>query len=218
MDESGMATGITVSGHGEASAPPDIATLEVGVQTSAETVAESRGRAAEAAAAVIDAVKGSGVEAADIQTSGFSIQPEYSEGRGGRERRVTSYTVTNMLRVKVRELDSLSTVLDGAAVAGGDEARVRGISFDREDTAALATEARAQAMADARERAVQLAELAGVTLGAPVAISEDQTHGSSPRFEMEAPRMMAMATDAATPIESGTGKVTVNVVVRWGIA
>jgi uncharacterized protein YggE len=70
-------------------------------------------------------------------------------------------------------------------------------------------------MEDAKKKAGQLADLGGVALGAPISIQEVQSSTPPPAQYASAGR----ATDAlfSTPIERGTGSVTVNVVVRWGL-
>ena len=75
---SAEATGIVVSGSGQASSAPDLATLRLGVQAIEPTVSEARSTAATAMTAVIAAVTGAGVEEVDVQTGYFSIQPRYT--------------------------------------------------------------------------------------------------------------------------------------------
>ena len=72
------AAGIVVSGSGRARSAPDLATLRLGVEASEATVGEARVAAAEAMSAVMASVSAEGVEAKDIQTGHFSIQPRYT--------------------------------------------------------------------------------------------------------------------------------------------
>jgi len=210
------APGIAVSGRGEVQAPPDTGFLDVGINVTAAAVADARDRAARAADAVIASVKKNGVDSKDIKTTQFRIDPVYDYGKTGGTPRITGYAVTNTVEVKVRKLDNFSKVVDDAVAAGGDQVRVQGIRFDIEDTTKLLQQAREAAMTDAKAKADQLAKLGGVKLGTPMAISEEQASNPTPILSQEL-KGIPYAADVATPIETGTGSVVVNVQVRWAI-
>ena len=212
-DESAYPPSISVSGTGEVQAEPDIATVSTGVEARADTVAEARAQAAEAASAVIAALGASGVEDRDIRTVDFSIYPDYDYSSD--TPRITGYVVSNTVQVTVRDVQGVGELIDAVADAGGDAVRFGGISFAHEDAVGLTRQARELAMADARAKAEQLAELNGVTLGEPLSIVETSWAaplvGASPRAEF------AMADTAATSIQPGTSGVTVTVQVVWAI-
>ena len=204
---------ISVSGSGEVQAEPDIATLSTGVEVSADTVAEARAGAAEAAGAVIAALRENGVEERDIRTIDFFIYPVYDYR--DETPRITGYTVSNSVEVTVREVEGVGELIDAVAVAGGDAVRFDGISFAHEDPVGLTQQARELAMADARAKAEQLAELNGVRLGEPLSIVE--TSWAAPRVG-SAPRAEFAAADmAGTSIQPGATGVTVTVQVVWAI-
>lgn len=211
------APGITVSGMGEVISAPDTGFFNVGVESREETVAAAREKAARAAEAVISSLKKNGIDSKDIKTTGLSIQPEYDYSKPGDNPRVIGYRVFNTVEVTVRELDSFSKVLDDAVEAGGDDARVNNIRFDIEDTDALLEQAREAAMKDAKAKAEQLARLGGVKLGDPLAISEVQSPGPSPEYRLVPATGGKSDSAFETPIEPGTGSLTVNVNVRWSI-
>ncbi len=208
--------GITVSGRGEVDTPPDIGFLTLGVQSTATTVAEARENAATSIAAVIAAIKADGVVAKDIQTTGLSIQPNYDYNKTPNTPEIVSYTVTNTVSTKVRNLDTLSAVIDNAIAAGGDDTRLQGIQFGVDDQAAAKEGARAEAMADAKAKAEQLASLGGVTLGPPVTIAEVV---AAPNYGYQLLGGIAYqdAALASTPIETGTNLVSVEVTVRYSV-
>lgn len=209
-------TGISVTGQGEAEAPPDTGYVRVGVSVTAATVAEARETAATAAAAIIEAVKARGVDEKDIQTVDVSIYPNYSTPPAGEAPRLVSYTMTNTVAVTIRDLEVFSQIVDDAIAAGGDNSRLQGISFGIEDDEALLREAREKAMADARAKAEQLASLAGVEIGEPLSITESLQ--SIPDYGLYFGLPLPPATGGPTPIEPGTAKVVVTVNVRWSIA
>ncbi len=210
------APGIAVSGRGEVQAPPDTGFFDAGVNVTATTVADARNLAAKAADAVIASVKKNGVDSKDVKTTQFRIDPVYDYGKTGGTPRITGYTVTNTVEVKVRALDNFSKVIDDAVAAGGDSVRVQGIRFDILDNTALLQQAREAAMKDAQAKADQLAKLGNVKLGVPLAISEEQSSAPPPILAQGA-KTAQSSPDVATPIETGTGSVVVTVQVRWGI-
>ncbi|MCK9487380.1 MAG: SIMPL domain-containing protein [Dehalococcoidia bacterium] len=207
--------GIAVAGQGSVSVRPDIAELNLGVEVTALTVAEARGRAADAMASVQAAITGLGVAEEDIQTRYFNIYPQYSYPE--REApQITGFVVTNQSQVKVRDMDNVSAVLDAAVEAGGDAVRVNGISFTVEDPEAFLADARTQAVNNARDRAQVLADAAGVELGAPLSINEAASFpGPYPEFVRQA--QDGGGSSASTPLNPGEQELTVSVSVVYSI-
>lgn len=206
-------TGITVQGVGRVEAPPDTGFIDLGVVVEAATVSEARESAATAAAAVIASVRTNGVEDRDIKTANLAIEPRYDYSNNAAPR-ITGYAVTNTVTVKVRNIDSFSEVIDAATAAGGNAVRVNSIRFDIEDNAALLERAREAAMADAKAKAEQLADLGDVRLLVPVSIVEVSEPVPAAKFEAAS---MRYAADSATPIQPGTGTVEARISVRWSI-
>ena len=209
---------ITVSGHGEVVVRPDTGLFDVGVQASAASVAQARDQAATAANAVIKSVKGNGVDEKDVQTTQLSIQPQYFYPQNGGEPRITGYQVINTVSVKVRKLESFSKIIDDAAAAGGDNTVLQGVRFGLEDDKKALEQAREAAVADAKQKAEQLAKLGGVKLGDPQAISEVNVQQPKPVLLDLAGVPAAPRSGPGTPIETGSGKLTLDVQVRWAIA
>ena len=121
---------------------------------------------------VMTALTDNGVAKKDIQTQRFSITQVTKWDRVKEEQIVIGYRVTNMVIVKIREIDKTGSIIDAVATAGGDLTRIDNISFSVDDPSAYHEEARQKAMTDAESKAEQLAELAGVRLGKPTYISE----------------------------------------------
>ena len=112
-----------MTGSGLVTGEPDIATLNLGVSVEKKTVAEAREAAAVAMTAVIASLKANDIAENDIQTQNFSIYPRYDYTENGRVLR--GYSVNNTVSAKVRELESLSDIIDDAAEAGGDICRCK---------------------------------------------------------------------------------------------
>ncbi len=211
--------GIWVTGAGRVPVTPDIATLRIGVETNAETVGEAMAEAASSMQAVIDSLTAAGIDEDDIQTLTFNVSTQYEWNDRQRRSEMVGFAVTNTVRATVRDLNTIADVIDGAVQAGGDNARVDGLSFSVDDTENAEREARALAMEAAREQAGQLASLAGVELGEAFFVSES---GAAP-IGQDSPEMLramaGMESDEAmsTPILAGENDLVIYVRVGYAI-
>ena len=203
-----------VTGSGSVVGEPDIATLSLGVSVEKASVEEAREVAASAMTDVTASLTANNVAEKDIQTENFSIYPQYDYTDNGRVLR--GYKVNNTVSVKVRELESLSDIIDAAAAAGGDIVVVNAIDFMIEDSTALQTQARALAVKNAEAKAQTLAAASGVTLGKPVTITEISLGGGPPIAFAESLAFDDVAR-SSTPIEAGELTVTVNVTIVYEI-
>lgn len=205
--------GISVTGVGSVAVVPDIAVLSIGVEVTAPTVGTARGDAARAMEAIGGALRAAGVADGDIATRSFHIYPQYGYEEG-RAPTIEGFTVSNQVTVTVREIDRLSITLDGAIEAGGDVVRVHDVSFGVDEPERFVGRAREEAVADARERASQLAALTGVELGDPLSITESSAGAPAPF----APAAFAESDLlGATPLQPGEGEVTIVVSVTYAI-
>jgi uncharacterized protein YggE len=209
------AQGLSVNGEGRASAAPDMAVLGLGVSAKASTVKAANSETQDAMSDLLDSLEDNGVEEKDIQTSQFSVYPEYDYRNN--EQILTGYRVTHMLQVKVRDIDKAGEVIDDAVEAGGDLLQVQSISFTIDDTTALRSEARAEAVADAQTKAEELATLAGVSLGKPTYISESISTPYYPQPYYDRGGVYAMEEAAVTEISTGELEVVVSVYMTYTI-
>ena len=218
-------TGIWVGGQGKVSLVPDLALLNVGVDTTGRTVAEANGKAAQAMDAIVAALRSRGLEDKDIQTRSFNVFPQYEYREvtesGFRTNRqiLVGYRVSNTAAIKIRDLDAVGEIIDEVATAGGDSTRINGISFNVEDTSPLMAELRAKAVGDAMDKAEDFARLSGVGLGRLIFISESSAGGPVVR-DFGAPRV-AFAESAfgapPTSIIGGELELTLNVQAVFAI-
>ncbi len=209
--------GISVNGTGSVTVTPDIGVFDIGVEVTGETVALARSGAAEAMQQVRDSVLASGVEERDISTRSFNIYPQYDYDREEGPPEIIGYTVNNWIAVKVRDIDRISEILDDALTAGGDAIRVGGISFRVDEPEQYTDEARKLAVEDARARAQQLADLAGVTLGKARAISESSGGFATRGFAGAEAAFAADSSSPSSPVSPGESQVSVNVHIVFGI-
>ena len=203
---------ISVAGSATVAGSPDVADVRLGVGLTRPTVAEARADSASAMAALLEAVRGAGVEPADLHTSNLTLTPQYRYQQD-HDPILTGYQVTNVVTVTVRDLARLGQAVDGALEAGATS--LDGLTFRIAEPGPLQAAARQAAVADARARAEILAAAAGVAITGVISISELDS-GSATPFPVAA-RFRAASTAAATPIEAGSSEVSINVAVVYSI-
>lgn len=201
---------VTVSATGSVLAAPDEATIATGVTSEAKTARDALTKNTEAMKKVIEELKSQGVEAKDIQTTQFNVEPVYVYPKEGQPPSVTGYRVNNMLGVRVRNLDKLGGVLDQLVTAGANQ--MNGISFDVSKAETLKDDARKAAMENAKRRAQLLATAAGAEVGEVLQISEE-TSQQGPRPVVFAKQRAAMAE--SVPVERGEQELEARVTVTW---
>lgn len=205
---------ILVTGQGSVDVAPDMAILTLTVTREAPTAGAALDANSSAMGEVMGAMKSEGVEARDLQTSGFSIQPRYHypKPRSSDVReapQIIAYTVRNSLTVRVRDISAVGEILDTSVTLGVNEGG--NIMFTNEDPSAAITQARILAVKNAMAKANTLAEAAGVKTGRLLEISE-QTHQPRP-MAMASSEMTLSRSAKAVPVATGenTYRVTVNV-------
>ena len=162
--------GVTATGEGTATGAPDVATLALGVSALEKSVADARQSAASALDAMIAALRSHGVEERDLQTRRVTLSPEFDYDKG--KQRPRGFRATNVLDVRLRDIDRAGDVMDAALAAGGDRAVLHGISFEVEKPDDLRDQALEAALTDAGAKPRRSP--------APVALRSDHP-SSSPR-------------------------------------
>jgi uncharacterized protein YggE len=160
---------ITVVGEGKVKIKPDIAQINIGIEIVGDTVEEASSQTADTMDAVLATLTAQGVEEKDIQTSGYSVWVERPYGPEGPTGDAL-YHVNNTVSVTIRDLDTVGTILDAAIEAGANN--IYGVTFSLADPSPLMSEGREKAVADARSKAEDLAQLNNVTIGEVISISE----------------------------------------------
>lgn len=202
---------ISVSGQGQATAPPDMATIHTGVVTQASTAGEALATNNQAMAKVMQVLKDRGIASKDIQTSNFNVGPEYRHDSRGREPQLVGYRVTNQVQVRVRNLPELGAVLDALVQAGSNQ--VSGVSFGIDEPGGVLNQARNRAVKDARSRAELYAQAAGVAVGHVISISEQNLQGPRPQYFAR-----AMADEASqVPVATGEQELQASVEVVFAL-
>ncbi|MDB5550731.1 MAG: periplasmic immunogenic protein [Rhizobium sp.] len=207
---------IVVSGQGDASVAPDLAIVTLSVAETAKTAREALDINNAAMTSVVKALKDQGIADRDVQTSGLSVQPQYSypQNEDGTPKLpiLNGYTVTNGLTVRVRDLAKLGAIIDQSVTSGVNQGG--DIRFTNDDPEKALEEARTEAVKNAAAKAKTLADAAGVKLGRVVEISES-AGGADPQPMMR--MQMAKEASDAVPIAAGENTYTVNVSVTFAI-
>lgn len=218
--ETSVSGTISIGGIGEVTASPDTAFVNSGVTSQGATAREALDANTKAMGELIETLKAAGIEARDIQTSGFSVNPNYvySDARDANgyqlPPKINGYQVFNNVNVRVRELAKLGSVLDKAVTVGANT--INGVTFSVADPSKLYDEARKAAFADAKAKAELYAGAAGEELGSIRNINESQGMSQPPQ-----PYMMKAVADSAgasVPIEGGELSYSINVQVTWDFA
>lgn len=215
---------ISVSGHGEAFGVPDIATFSYSVVSDKPTVVAAQTDATAQANTLTAYITGAGVSKDDIQTTNYSVQPQYqyqnavcpqaavsSNGSvastvycpGGRQI-LTGYEVRQTTTVKVRDTNKAGDLLAGVGTKGATE--VSGLTFTFDNPDAIQQQARDKAIANAKSKADTLAKELGVTLVRVVSFNENGS-GANPLPVVYS--MAASTAKVATAPDISTGKNTV---------
>jgi len=200
---------ISVTGEAKISAPPDLAQIDGGVTTEARTAREASEANNAAMGKVLLALKGAGIDEKDYQTSRLSLQPQNSSKTSGPPT-ITGYRASNRVTIRLRDVTKLANAIDTLVGAGAND--IGGINFMVSQASKLLDEAREKAIADARRKAEIYAKATGVTLGAPLAISE----GGAPA-PIAFRRMAAGVPESSAPVAPGEETLQLSVSVSWAI-
>ncbi|MFF0950593.1 SIMPL domain-containing protein [Rhizobium leguminosarum] len=208
---------ISVTGDGESSVAPDMAIVNLAVVKQAKTAREALDENNKAMNDVLAALKSGGIAERDLQTSGFSIQPQYNYPQpvDGQQQQpqLIGYQTINSVTVRLRDLAKLGAVIDQSVTLGINQGG--DIQFTNDKPDAAIEEARKAAVADAIKRAKTLSEAAGVKLGRIIEINENVPR-AMPQPVYRA-TMMKEASDAAVPVQGGENNYNVSVTVTFAI-
>ena len=200
---------ISVTGEATVSVPPDLAQIDAGVTSEAKTAREASDANNAAMGKVLLALKGAGIEEKDYQTSRLSLQPESAPNRPGGPATIVGYRASNRVTVRLHDVSKVASVIDMLVAAGAND--IGGINFTVSQASKLLDDAREQAIADARRKAEIYAKATGVTLGAPLSISEGGTPVPIPY------RRTAAGMAPSAPVAQGEETLQVTVAVSWAI-
>lgn len=205
---------IFVSGQGKVLSKPDIGQVVLSVISEATSVAVAQKNNTEKMDKVTKAMKDLGIKEDDLKTASYSITPryQYTSGRSN----IIGYEVAQGLEVKIRELDKVGEILGQAASAGANQ--VGSLTFTFDDPEKLKSEARQEAIDNAKAKAKDLAKSLGVSLGKVTSYSESTSDDSTsvPMYASKEGLGMGGAT-AAPDIQTGQNEIQIDASISYEI-
>lgn len=206
---------VSFSGRGTVVAKPDVAIVNATILTEADTSKAAQDDNSIKSQAVVEFLEDQNIEERDIRTSGYNVFPRYTYPRGG-EPRIVGYRVTQTIEVKIRDLDNTDVILDGVVTAGANQ--VGGLELTIDDPDSLRQEARAKAIADAKEKAKSLESQLGISLGRIINFSEGGERGVPVFRTLESDAVgMGGAALSVPEIPIGENEIVSNVTLTWQI-
>lgn len=188
---------------------PDLAVLQVSVETLDEKVSEASKENARKVSSVMRALDALGLGEGDRATVSYDVSPEYARERDGR-RVLAGYLVRNVIRVQIAEPDRVGSVIDAVIESGANQ--ISRVSFTSTEIERLQGEAIAAAVADARSTAELIAEAAGGSLGDLIEIRFHRVYPASASANFAVAELRA---ELETPIVAGEHVVRAVVQGRW---
>ncbi len=205
---------ITLTAEGTVQAKPDVAYISSAVETVDKSAKKAVQSNSEAMAKIIKALKAKGIKGNSLQTTGFSVSPQYENYGSLKTKRnpeIIAYKVTNNIQITVEKIEDLGQILDEIVQLGSN--RINNIAFDVKQKGKLLDKARRQAMKNAIRRAWLYTSAAGSRLGKVISISENKGFRPAPQFA----NMRAFKSATPVPIQAGTQDLKVQVTVSWQI-
>ena len=216
---------INVGGKGEIYAKPDLGIIDLSVITEAKTVEKAMSENTKKMNDVINFVKNQGIEEKDLKTVSFNIYPRYEYRNPESENEIYSYSsskrrvligyeITQQLEVKIRNLEKIGQIIEGATDAGVND--VGDLYFIIDNKEEYKKQARNQAIEKAKVKAEELASQLGIRLVRIVSFSESSY---TPYYDYGygGAMMEAAEIDEAPEIETGENKITSNVSITYEI-
>ncbi len=218
------ARSFTVDGDAEMALVPDIATFSVSVVSEGKKVSDVQKTNSEKMNAVQAFLKDLGVDKKDLQTTQYSLNPRYDypvcDGLGKCPApRISGYTLTQELTVKVRNTENLGDMLAGVTDKGANT--VSSVTFSVDNDEEALSVARTEAIAEAKKKAKDIAKAGGFGVGRLVSIYENQGDVTQPMYRNRGGALMdasKSSAEVAPSIEPGTQDSTVRVTLTFEIA
>ena len=210
---------IIVRGNAVLEVEPDVATINLSIESRESTVVVARENTASAMLTLIKKLSETGIGDNSVHTKSFSITPitqwvtvKDDTGEYG-EQRILGYTVVNSVSIDLDDIDRVGEIIDLAAVTGGDLIRIGSIGFNVKDPEHYSNQLRMLAVENALEKAKSYATAAQVELGNLISLEEIYSPSIT---TMESPNYKMM-TEFNTPINPDEMKLSVNIIATYEI-
>lgn len=204
---------ISISGSGKIYAKPDVAILILGVEDKGAKISDIVKNNTDKMNKIIKDVKDSGVDEKDIQTTQYTITPEYNwtEVRG---RIFIGYSLTQQITVKVRDFEKIGSILDKATSDGANA--VGDLQFTIDEPESVRAEARQKAIEEAKTKAATLANQSGLKIVKLINISEGYDSYPQPLYAKGGGVMME-SVSAVPDIQAGQMEINSTVILTYRV-
>jgi len=205
--------GLRVTEIGEAYATPDVAKINFGVTTEAKDVALSQKNNGEKVAQIKNDLARFNIEAKDIKTTSYSINPNYDYSLRNKPK-LLGYNTRHYLEITVRKLEDADAIVQALGNSGVTE--INKVAFTVDDITEIQDEAREQAIAKAKAKAESLANLSGAKLGKIISIQEgNYQDSSSPIYYKYLDGLGGGETITEIGLEEGSTIITSTVTITY---
>lgn len=223
----GQVPTITVSGEGEVTAAPDIATVSFTIRESAKTVPEAQKLVEEKTTKVLAELSALSIEKKDTKTVSYTVNPKYeyvSVPQGGAmypgasNQKIVGYEVAQTMEVKVRNVGGAGDVI--GAIGNTNITEIYGPNFTLDDPEKATAEAKEKAIKQAEEKAKNIAKSLGVSLGSIVAYNEDNGGYYPMYYARDAMMSSSVGKGGAAPevsLPTGENVIKVRVNVTYSL-
>ncbi len=198
----------TTEGTGKAVMAPDMATVSVGITEKGTTVTEVQEKVNQSSKKIINAIKKLGIEEKYIETTSYNVYPSYD-----RNQRVTAYTASQNIEVKIKDIEKINNVIDTATLNGANIVGNVNFTFSDELRTELENKAREEAVKIAKQKANSLAKISGIKLGKIINVYESNY---APLYKSSAPVAQRDSSEAGlggAPTNITPGEETVSITV-----
>lgn len=169
---------LAVVGVGKVDITPDTASVDLGIVTNdAKTVQDATNQINKVNNAIVEGLNAIGIGKSEIKTSNYSVTPNYDYTKGGNGT-ISGYNGNTTVTVKVNDTSKLPQVIEVGTRAGANQVMGTNYTIDKPEN--YQEQARAKAIANAKEQAQKMASELGIRLGKVTNIVES-TSDNSPR-------------------------------------
>jgi hypothetical protein len=216
------ASTITVSAEGKITVKPDLAVVNFSVVTQGLDPNDVQKTNDEKMAKAINYLKTAAIDEKDIKTTSYNLAPQYDYNwcNTGDSHiycppKLVSYTLTQQVQVKLRDLAKVGEVIGNLPEQGVNE--ISSINFTVDNDEAPKIEARQQAIEKAMAQATLMAKASGIKIGRIINIAENGAYMPYPYAEKAAVGLGGGTVSASSPIQSGSQDITVDVSITYEI-
>ena len=200
---------LSVSGTGVINVKANQATISLGVYTEDKIASAAIDENAATMTAVIAALKQLGFTDDDMQTTTYTVYPNYNYD----VRQVVGYQVTNMIQIKIKDLTKVGPAIDAATTAGANRVDSIGFGITDETASAMRLQAYTAAIADAKSKSDVITSGLGIHITGVQSVNESIYY---PVVDYRSYDITASGSaKASTPVLSGNLSVSVTLSIVY---